>query len=212
MAEASRSNNISNSRTSFLAAAGAALGCGFGAMNLLRAFSKEDIQLRGMYSYWSATVGDAVTLPVLLGSLAAVSKPMRTSRWRIPGALAAAGTAAGVQASWLSDPTPQLNWTLPSPHTFTLAGWYHAGFMVAYSSAIGWLVGGIAPNLVHSTIQRGDRALLTVAAASALAFLSLVIIDNVAIANTLAARATLVGMGVAISVGVIVAVRAVRCR
>lgn len=200
----------SSPRATLLIAAGSSLAFGFGAMNLLSAFSPNTPSLRGMYSYWSATVGDALALPALLGSLAAVSRSMELSRWRIPCAAAAAGIAAAIQASWLADPSPQLNWTLPRPHTFAFAGWYHAGFMIAYSSALGWLVGGIAPRLKGYPLQPRDRVYLTTAATSGFAFLLFALLDNVATAHTRASKATLLGLSVGACAGALAAVHALR--
>ncbi|WKV75326.1 hypothetical protein AW27_029645 [Streptomyces sp. PCS3-D2] len=40
------------------------------------------------------------------------------------------------QVQWLRDDAPVLNWTLPRPHHFNAAGWYHAAFLIAMSGVV----------------------------------------------------------------------------
>jgi hypothetical protein len=43
---------------------------------------------------------------------------------------------AAVQASWLLDPSPVTNWTLPRAHHFSFPGWYHACYLVLAAGSI----------------------------------------------------------------------------
>lgn len=94
--------------------------------------------LPGLFAFRSATIGDGFLLPLVafsvvsaVGSLRSVS---RKRRWMAAAlSIAVAALAAWVQYTWLKNPDPAVNWTLPSAHTFTAAGWYHAGFFVAFS-------------------------------------------------------------------------------
>jgi hypothetical protein len=47
--------------------------------------------------------------------------------------MAVAGVLAGtaLQVSWLNEPQPRVNWTLPAAGTFNLVGWHHAVFLIA---------------------------------------------------------------------------------
>ncbi|GIE48500.1 hypothetical protein Ani05nite_20340 [Amorphoplanes nipponensis] len=111
---------------------------GFGMLALLSVARLGDDRLPGLFTFRSATVGDGLLLPVLAGTTVAAG------RWRagwsrserrclavaaIAGLLAGAGT----QVQWLLDPRPRLNWTLPAPHHFAIAGWYHAVFLTLAS-------------------------------------------------------------------------------
>lgn len=120
------------------------LVAGFGAMNLFAAIEPPTGQ-RGLYSYWSATLGDAIALPALAAGLTQLALTLETSH-QPPRRMVLAGTAAGAclglatQIAWISDPNPDPNWTLPAPHTFTAAGYYHAAFTIALS---GYLAGQV---------------------------------------------------------------------
>ncbi|GAA3776213.1 hypothetical protein GCM10022240_29680 [Microbacterium kribbense] len=120
------------------AAAVLILAAGFGAMSILYMSVPYDHALRGLYSYRSATWGDAVLLPLAgMALIFAIASAKRASRDWVAGMTGCgAGTIGGllVQRAWLTDPDVNLNWTLPSPGHFNVAGWYHAVFLVLMSS------------------------------------------------------------------------------
>ncbi|MCW3158636.1 hypothetical protein [Micropruina sonneratiae] len=134
-------------RDSGVAAVATLLG-GFGLMNALYVFSEPD-DTRGLYSYWSATLGDAIALPVLVAALVEAQHHLlreRMTPWAIGVVGAVLGAAGGLttQIAWLADPNPETNWTLPRPHTFTTAGYYHAAFTIAISAVLGALIARVA--------------------------------------------------------------------
>jgi hypothetical protein len=101
----------------------------------------RDPHLPGLWDFRSATVGDGLLLPALLGGLmwAAVrlgSAGAGEGRWPFRAALAGATIGVGSQIVWLSDPHPRGNWTFPKAGEFTAAGWYHAAFLVATCGAL----------------------------------------------------------------------------
>lgn len=102
------------------------LAAGFGVMNAFY-LAEAPTAARGLYSYWSATLGDALMLPVLAASLTEASARLRAaepvSTWvPVVGALIGGTAGLATQVVWLSDPNPDPNWTIPHPHTFTIAG------------------------------------------------------------------------------------------
>jgi hypothetical protein len=98
---------------------------------------KRDVP--GLFDYRSATVGDGLLLPALAACLVAgiralpaspaATRPRRLRASIVGATLAGAALGAGTQALWLLDASPRLNWTLPRPHAFSVAGWYHAAFI-----------------------------------------------------------------------------------
>lgn len=108
--------------------------CGFAAMNIFWIAGEWDPNLRGFYSFPSATIGDALVLPPLMYVL------IRIGRWHVKKtlkrqvllwSLGVFGIAVGVvlQWQWLLDQDIVLNWTIPAPGKFNAAGWYHAAFL-----------------------------------------------------------------------------------
>jgi len=112
---------------------------GFGALNVASAIMTYSPKLRGLYSYRSAALGDGLLLPVWAYGLARAAAVRE--RWPgrtvlvIAGA-ALAGGVAGVatQIAWLRSATTAPNWTIPAPHRFNFAGWYHAAFLSVASA------------------------------------------------------------------------------
>lgn len=96
-------------------------------------------QLPGWLDFRAAAVGDTLLLPTLTAALwHTMGKPNRRTLLQF-GAVGLAGGAA-LQAGWLLDDSPRLNWTFPAPHVFNAAGWYHALFlclMCAVLTALG---------------------------------------------------------------------------
>lgn len=177
---------------------------GFGMMNCLY-WAEAPTFERGLYTYWSATLGDAVALPVLVGALAEADARLADSTpVPIPVGIVAAvlGAAAGVasQVAWLADNDPDPNWTIPKPHTFTVAGYYHAGFTVA---TVG-LVAALAARIAWAMNQHGRAGLstssvhrlLALSGMATVGFVSMAVADNVGNSNRGASLASLIALGV----------------
>lgn len=107
---------------------------GFGVISLLWWLGTWPADVRGLWTYRSATLGDGVLLPVAAAMLVAAGErlpyaPRESTAIAIARLLGAAG-AAVVVLLWLRTPDPQLNWQQSVPHRFNVAGWYHAAFMI----------------------------------------------------------------------------------
>jgi hypothetical protein len=126
------------------------LAFGFGALNVASVIMSYSPKLRGLYSYRSASLGDGLLLPLWAYGLvraAAVQERWPGRSKLLIGCAALAGGVVGVatQIAWLRSTATAPNWTIPAPHTFNFAGWYHAAFlsvasaMFAALSAALWL-------------------------------------------------------------------------
>jgi hypothetical protein len=87
----------------------------------------------GFFTYRSPVFGDGFLLPLAAGLIIGAGDKLEPARNEvigiaISGCLGVVG-GAGLQLAWLSDPNPQLNWTVPAPHTFNAPGVYHAIFL-----------------------------------------------------------------------------------
>ena len=124
---------------------------GFGMMLLLwwnyqlRTVNISD--LPGLFHYRAATLGDAICLPLMVGSAFMLlrNKKLNVLQTKKCLILSAVGMLIGValQASWLMNPNINLNWTIPKPHYFNLAGWYHAFFFVVMFGVFTFLAASI---------------------------------------------------------------------
>ncbi len=115
----------------------AVLAAGFGALNLFWWAGHGRRDLPGLWDFRSATVGDGLLLPVaaILLVVAGSALPPAPHEPAIVAGSGALGVGAGaaLMLLWLRDPDPVLNWTMPAPHTFNAAGWYHAAFLAGAS-------------------------------------------------------------------------------
>ncbi len=125
---------------------------GFGVMYLFWILGTYPKNLPNLFSYYSSAIGDSVFLPILsagftmffLNSDYKLSKKQKI----IAIIFGIIGIFSGIalQASWLINPDIGLNWTIPKPHHFNAAGWYHAVFLilmfafVEYSLAKWWII------------------------------------------------------------------------
>jgi len=114
---------------------------GYVALLLFWTLGVRQAGLPGLFHYPDATWGDGLLLPVLgfclwflIGRLDRPRKYWPT--WIAYGLGAAAGGL--LIFTWWADPHPSPNWTLPRPHHFTLAGQWHAAFLIVAS---GFFVG-----------------------------------------------------------------------
>ncbi len=185
------------------------LGAGFGAMNAFY-LAAIPTTTRGLYTYWSATVGDAIALPILVGGLTeasielggALSVP-RIVRWT--AGVIGAGVGLATQIAWLADPNPDPNWTIPEPHTFTVAGHYHAGFTVALTAYVTSRIASCAWLLRKAQERESQppvRALkaLTTAGIAAAGFVALAVADNIGNRDKGASASSLIALGMAMAV------------
>ncbi|MEV6717264.1 hypothetical protein AB0M48_35135 [Lentzea sp. NPDC051208] len=191
--------------TRLLACVGASLVfiMGFGMMNLFWLNSSASAQqLPGLYDFYSATWGDGIFLPVATAALIVILSRVDGAGQPVPRplifSLAGAGVLIGsvVQVMWLLDPAPRLNWTLPEPHRFTLAGWYHAAFFAGVSSVFLVLLGVLLYRLTRrrrSTSPKSGSlhgAPLTTFVLAEVGFATLVVRDGIDSPFTFAQLAT----------------------
>lgn len=182
------------------------LGAGFGVMNAFY-LAATHTTTRGLYTYWSATLGDAVALPILVGSLTEASIELggvrsvpRIVRWT--AGVVGAGAGLATQIAWLADPSPDPNWTIPEPHTFTVAGYYHAVFTVALAGYVASRVISCAWLLRESRMRESRPSInvlksLAVAGIAAVCFVVLVVADNLGNRGRGASMSSLIAVAVA---------------
>jgi hypothetical protein len=196
--------------------AGALVGAGvfvagFGVLNVLALTLEYDTDLRGLGDYSSATWGDAVLLP--LAAFLLVSVVVGSTMTRVDRFVGAAGAALGVlvgttvQAAWLADPSPELNWTLIAPGVFNAAGWYHAAFLVAVAGLFGGCAAIILCMAIGRQLARRSAVLVVLGVLALVAFGVLLVLDNADLDRS-ASFATLISTGGGLAVAAAIAVLA----
>jgi hypothetical protein len=179
-------------------------------MNVFWILEADSTPHRGLYSYLSASIGDAICLPIIAGALTAA----RVTLPNAPGARAiglltasaAALATALTQASWLADPNPDLNWTLPAPHTFNAAGWYHAAFSVGLAAYLGYQLGALVVRVRAHGLNRGMLRAFAVAVAGGASFGVLLLLDNLPSLDRDASRSSILllsGAGLVMAIAAI---------
>lgn len=128
-----------------LIAALAVFFSGFFIMNILWHILPRISGLPGLYYYRAATIGDGLFLPVMVGAAVAFlsMQPSPKKSVKIASGIAGGISAllgAGLQISWLFNADIGVNWTIPRPHYFNLAGWYHAAFFTGMFFVLGILI------------------------------------------------------------------------
>ncbi len=98
--------------------------------------NNPDSTLPGFFYYKAAYIGDPICLPLLTGTLCYhhVSQGKKLFKFKKASkiiAVIAFIISIIMQAEWLINDNTRLNWTIPRPHCFNVAGWYHAFFFVA---------------------------------------------------------------------------------
>ncbi len=118
---------------------------GFGVMNLFWSMLPAYNNLPGLYYYRAATWGDGFLLPLLVGSAtyyilsgSALTIKQKNRSYIMGGIAALIGIL--LQGSWLLNSNINLNWTIPMPHYFNIAGWYHSIFFIGIFFVISMLM------------------------------------------------------------------------
>ena len=190
---------------------GATWALGFEVLLAFWLGSRSWSDLPGLFSYRSATVGDGLLLPLFAGALVCTAVLLGPApgdrRWSGLAAVLGGCVAAATQVLWLLDPDPRLNWTLPEPHHFNAAGWYHAAFLVAASAAVAALSTLVLVRWRHTRQAAPEFAAEALAGSGpflllflGLSFAALVLVDNVAAQGTLAGRTTTMATALAIAI------------
>lgn len=118
--------------------------CGFGVLGAFWWTGHYAAHGRSFLSFRSATLGDAVLLPIALGVLVGAAQrlevcapiPGRREK-RIVAAMTAAGAIGGSLSIRQRLQSHTLDWTLDAPHRFNLPGYWHAGFLTVSSAIFG---------------------------------------------------------------------------
>lgn len=173
---------------------------GFGAMNVFHICLADEYRgLRGLYSYWSSSLGDAVLLPTIVASLHFARTSLQpTERGSLVGTVVGtlAGLASGLnQFAWLQDPNPDLNWTLVAPHTFNAAGWYHAAFSVWLAGYCGYQLGDLVSRARESGVTKKAKVGSLTALVAAGLFTVLLAIDNAPNLDRASSKSSMVAIG-----------------
>ena len=155
--------------------------------------------LTGLPAYDSATWGDGLFLPLQALAVKHLTDqmPALPSRWpaRV-GGVAGGVTGAAVIVVWLADPAPHLNWTMPRPHEFDPAGWWHALFLVGACSLFARLWVDLLTRLRAQRRRNADTrgvtqsAWFACAVAAAFGYAALLWRDSVAASGTSAGLAS----------------------
>jgi hypothetical protein len=205
---------------------------GFGGLATFWAVGEWRGGLPGLFDYRSATIGDAVLLPTLVGCLVAGVQHLRVPQeeqascpaplpanerlWLAAAFAVGAILGAATQVAWRADPDPRLNWTLPEAHHFNSAGWYHAGFLTLSCGTLLALTVGFARRMRRAARSEAPsrRALaaevagspwLAVGVAAGVLLVLMIALDNDVSSGTGAGTATTIGLVLAsvISLGVV---------
>jgi len=193
---------VRGGRTAIAVAVGGWVLCGFVVLAVMWFAGDHPDSLPGLWDYPSAYLGDGILLPIAAGLLTvgiARLPKAGNERWiGLGAALVAAAGAAFAQWLWLRDDHPGLNWTLPRPHHFNAAGWWHAGYFVAVAATFAILLGVLLRRLGAARREPATVGLLGGAGTTAvlsglLGYAALAVDDSTS--ATLAARTSLVALG-----------------
>ena len=137
----------------------AVLILGFSMMLALWKMIGSPNGLPGLFDYRAATIGDAICLPILMGTSVAFNRYNKTQHDRHKAiscmlALAVSAIAAVIQATWLIRDDTVLNWSIPIQHHFNIAGWYHSLFFIGM---FGVLTYQLSSMWFHIRERQGDN-------------------------------------------------------
>lgn len=116
---------------------------GFGMMLNFWIFDEKNPNIYGFFHYKAATFGDGFFIPCIVGGALYFLKSIQVKENKKVKTIAInmgvlfVLIGALIQFSWLKNPNIVLNWTIPRPFHFTIAGWYHAVF---FSLCLGLVV------------------------------------------------------------------------
>ncbi len=187
-----------------LAGAAALLLGGYVPLLLLWGYGSHPAGLPGLFDYRSATWGDGLLLPLLalcLGRLM-VDLPKVSTRWpTIIAVIMGAGAGGLVIVTWLTDPAPSVNWTMPRPHRLNLPGVWHAIFLVMAAALFAGMWVELLRRLRSARRDQAGTSLRSTAAVGAIAsttgYAWLSAVDSGRAAGTTAGRGSLVALGLA---------------
>lgn len=138
----------------------AVFAAGFGGQMAFWLLGSWPSDVPGLTDFRGAIVGDSVLVPVLVTALldagsraqAASNQGEKSEASSIArlGALIGLAGGIGVQAAWLLDDFPRLNWAMVRPHQFTAPGWYHAVFLCGTTCLIGGATGRLISRMRES--------------------------------------------------------------
>lgn len=138
----------------------AVLTAGFGGQLAFWLLGSWPSDIPGLTDFRGAIVGDSVLVPVLVTALLDAGSRARavsgtgerseSSSIAWLGALIGLAGGIGVQAAWLLDESPRLNWAMVRPHRFTAPGWYHAVFLCGTTCLIGGATGRLVTRMQGS--------------------------------------------------------------
>ena len=189
------------------------LASGFGALLAFWLGGPHPAALPGLFDFTSATWGDGLLLPVMTGLLGYAVRTLPAApgdlRLALAGAPIGGMLGVGSQAWWLIAARPRPNWTLPAPHTFTAAGWYHAAFVATVCTSIAALLGVL---LNRSTAARRWPPAATLGIATGVAFIALLVVDARAGTSPDTGRAGVAGTLLGLAVTAVAAVVLIRRR
>lgn len=156
--------NISNTKNLFISIISAFVIfiIGFGVIRTLWEILPKKSNLLGFYDYKAATLGDGLCLPILIGSLVYYVKNNNILRKKqlifsfIFGSITAL-IGFLIQMSWLYDNNISTNWTIPYPHHFNIAGWYHAFFFTTMFGLLGILLCQMC--IIRFSLRNADNTL-----------------------------------------------------
>ena len=180
---------------------------GFVALLLFWLGGEPRAGVPGLFDYAAATLGDGLLLPLLalvcILAFALVPHPAPRERgWTLAGVLCGLGVGTLIQAVWLLDSSPHVNWTLVAPHELNTAGRWHSAFFVLAAGLFGGLALRVALRIRRSAGPRERGVLiesgwLAAATFCALGFLGLAASDNLGATGTQAGLATALGVSLA---------------
>lgn len=170
--------------------------------------------LPGLGAYPSAYLGDTILLPVgcliLVIGIRNLLPAQHEYVGAAVGATVAAAAAIAVQAAWLRDPHPRLNWTLPRAEHFNAAGWWHAIYFTAMSAVVFTLAIVFLLRVRHN--RRSDQGSVSkvsdspgavILLATFGSYIALVVHDNFSTSTTSASASSLALTGAAVLLAVL---------
>lgn len=108
---------------------------GFGVMFIFWIIMKANQNLKGLFDFYAATIGDGIFLSAFLGTgcyyiLSNKDYLDGKNKWINKISLIGACIGTLMQISWLISDNTVLNWTIDRIHHFNIVGWYHAFYFV----------------------------------------------------------------------------------